>query len=208
MNQTDRLERDLTALLAATAAPRAPDYTDDILRQTARVRQRPRWTLLERWLPMSEFALERVGPRPLPWRTIALLALLVLLVIGAVALYAGSRPRVPAPFGPANNGLVAYAAGGDIYTVDPRLGTHHAIVTGLDEDRSPRWSRDGTRLAFLRGRDTVTKLGIVDADGGNPVISTQGFVTRTATRLPGRPTGGRSPSSPTGVDSGRSTLST
>jgi hypothetical protein len=49
---------------------------------------------------------------------------LAILAIAAV-LVAGSRRRVPAPFGPAANGVVAYAKNGVIYTADP--------VTGKDD---------------------------------------------------------------------------
>ncbi len=76
--------------------------------------------------------------------------MLSLLLLVAIALYAGSRPRVPPPFGPAANGLVAYAQDGDIYTVDPVTGTRHLIMTGRDIDSDPRWSPNGLRLAFLR----------------------------------------------------------
>jgi dipeptidyl aminopeptidase/acylaminoacyl peptidase len=153
MNSTDRLERDLTAWLGDTAAPRMPDYVDSLLARTAATRQRSAWTFLERWLPMSVLTLGRQTIKPLPWRTIGLLAVLTLLV-AAAAVLVGSRPRVPPPFGLAANGLVAYTQAGDVYSVDPTSGTRRAIVTGPENDRNPRWSRDGTRLAFLRGHVT------------------------------------------------------
>ena len=89
-------------------------------------------------------------PAPVPWRTIALLALLGLLLAAAVTLYVGSRPRLPAPFGPAANGLVAYAENGEIWTVDPVTGDRNKIVTLTGANRAPRLSRDGTHVAFLR----------------------------------------------------------
>jgi len=51
MNRMDHLERDLTSWLDDIAVPRTPDYADEILQQTARVHQRPRWTFVGRWLP-------------------------------------------------------------------------------------------------------------------------------------------------------------
>ena len=103
----------------------------------------------------------------LPWRTIGLgLALLALLVGLIAALIVGARPRLPAPFGLARNGLVAYASGGDIFTVDAGTGKSTAIVKGPG-DTDPRWSRDGTRLAFTR-QDVVSGtslLYVVAADG-------------------------------------------
>ena len=151
MNGTDRLERELTTWFADTAAPQTPDWTADILAATSTVRQRPRWSFPARWLPAAIVPrLPRLTLQPVPWRTIALLALLGLLLAAAVTLYVGSRPRLPAPFGPAVNGLVAYAANGDIWTVDPVTGVREAIVTLPGADKAPRWSRDGTRVAFLR----------------------------------------------------------
>ena len=130
MNRTDRLERELTTWFADTATPRTPDWTADILAATSTIRQRPRWSFPARWLPAAVVPrLPRLALGPVPWRTIALLAALVLLLAAAVALYVGSRPRLPAPFGPAANGLVAYAEDGDIWTVDPITGVRKAIVT-------------------------------------------------------------------------------
>ncbi|HSS35585.1 MAG TPA: hypothetical protein VLR93_04870 [Patescibacteria group bacterium] len=150
MNQTDRLERDLTAWLVDTAVPRTPDYTNDILRQTARMRQRPRWSFLERWLPMSVITLGRRTLKPVPWRAIGLVALLALLVLVALAAYIGSRHRTPAPFGVAGNGLVAYDGAGDIYAKDLASGRIVTIAAGPDFDTAPQFSPDGTKVAFLR----------------------------------------------------------
>jgi Tol biopolymer transport system component len=171
MTAADRLERDLADWFRETAAPALPHYTDDIVRQATHTRQPHRWTLLERWLPMTETALQPVRlSSHVPWRSIALLALLALAVAAGVTLVGGTRPSVPAPFGLANNGLVAYVKAGDIFTVDPATGARHQVTTGIDEDSSPRWSLDGSRIAFLRGVNP-SQVVIVDADGGNPVTS-------------------------------------
>jgi Tol biopolymer transport system component len=162
MNRPDNLERDLTAWLADAATPRMPDFSDDILWVTARTRQRPRWSFVERWLPTSLLALGRRTFRPVPWRTLGLLAVLALLIAAAAAFYVGSQPRLPPAFGLAGSGLVAYASDGDIYTVDPVTGGREALVTGPDADREPRWSLDGTRVAFLRASGTGEKLLILD----------------------------------------------
>ena len=94
-----------------------PTYRDHVLQQTARTRQRPAWSILGRWLPMVDIARQPVLAPRLPWRAIGLgLVLLALLVALVAALVVGGRPSLPAPFGLARNGLVAYASGGDIYT--------------------------------------------------------------------------------------------
>jgi len=51
MSPTDRPTRSLPDLMAELAPPRVPDYFDDMLKATARTRQRPAWTSLERLLP-------------------------------------------------------------------------------------------------------------------------------------------------------------
>jgi dipeptidyl aminopeptidase/acylaminoacyl peptidase len=151
MMPTDRFERQLPQLLTELAEPRTPDYLDDLLWQTANTSQRPAWSFLERWLPMFEIARQPVMAPRIPWRSIGLgLALLALLIAMAVALAVGTRPNPPAPFGPARTGLVAYASDGDIFTVDPLTGISTVVTTGPETDLNPRWSLDGTRVAFER----------------------------------------------------------
>jgi len=174
MNRQDGLERQLTAWLADVASPAVPDYTNEIIQLTAGRRQRARWTFPERWIPMHVEALQRVPTSPVPWRTIGLLAVIGLLTAAlfAAMVLVGS-PKVPEPFGLAGNGLVAYARGGDIHTVDPATGTRAAIVAGPELDHDPRWSLDGTRLAFLRENKNAgprTQIVIVDADGDGPRV--------------------------------------
>ena len=76
--------------------------------------------------------------------------LLIALAVGALLIVGSQQSRLPAPFGLAANGHVAYSADGDIYTVDPVSGVATAVVTGLELDIGPVWSRQGTHLAFER----------------------------------------------------------
>lgn len=121
---------------------------------------------------MSVSTLARVPVKPFPWRTIGALALLALLLAAVAAAYVGSRPRLPAPFGPASNGLVAYAEGGDIFAIDPATATRYTISSGPDEDSHPRWSLDGTRLAFLRVSSNGVDVVAADAGGTNQRVLT------------------------------------
>ena len=171
MNRLENLERDLAIWFADTAAPRVPDFTDDILRLTAGTRQRPRWSFPERWLPMSVITLGRQTLKPLPWRTIGLLAALALLIAAAFAFYIGSQPRLPAPFGLAANGLVAYGKNGDIYSVDPGTGSRQLIIGGPTVDFDPHYSLDGTRLAFRRATPDGELLVFANVDGSQEVVS-------------------------------------
>jgi dipeptidyl aminopeptidase/acylaminoacyl peptidase len=170
MNRYDHLERDLTIWFAQTAAPRVPDYTDDLIRLTAGTSQRPRWSFPERWLPMSVVTLARRSLAPVPWRTIAVLAVLALLIAAMLAAYIGSRPKVPPPFGIADNGLVVYAEGGDLLAIDPVTRAVRPVVEGSTDDNYPTFSRDGTRIAFeRRSVNGATQLFAVDAAGGNEI---------------------------------------
>ena len=90
-------------------------------------------------------------------------------VAAAAAIYVGSHQTVlPQPFGPARNGLVAYAKAGDIYTVDPKTDVSKAIVTGKDQDSMATFSRDGTRLAFVRLSGAGYSVYLDDVDGRDP----------------------------------------
>jgi dipeptidyl aminopeptidase/acylaminoacyl peptidase len=149
MTTERRLERDLPQILGDLAMGPYPDYIDDVLATTAQRRQRAAWTFPERWLPM-DYVTERVSTPRVPWRALGALALIALLIAAAVAAFVGSQPRLPAPFGVARNGLVAYAADGDIFAADPVTGAAKAIVSGPDTDLGPRFSLDGTHIVFER----------------------------------------------------------
>jgi dipeptidyl aminopeptidase/acylaminoacyl peptidase len=172
MTVAQRSERDLPRILDELAVSPYPDYIDSVLAASARRRQRPPWTFPERWLSMSTFTARAATVPRTPLRIVALVAvILVALAVGA-ALLIGSRRQVPPPFGRAANGLVAYSAHGDIYTVDPATGVSRAIVTGPETDINPRWSRDGTRLAFERKAQGDSGPGFVyvaRADGSDPI---------------------------------------
>jgi Tol biopolymer transport system component len=150
MMPSSRLDRRLPEILDEIAQPRKPDYFDDLVGLSARTRQRPAWTLLERWLPMVDIARQPVIARQVPWRPIAVLLSLLLLIAASLVWVAGSRHPLPAPFGPARNGLVVYAKDGDIFTANPATGDSTAIVKGFETDINPTWSREGTHMAFER----------------------------------------------------------
>ncbi len=168
MSSDRRFEQGLPGLLDDLYVGPMPAYRDDLLQQTARTRQRPAWSFLERWLPLVDITRQPVLAPRLPWRVIGVgLAVLALLLALVATLVAGNRPSLPTPFGPARNGLVAYAASDGIFTVDAVTGDSTAIVNGTG-DTDPRWSRDGTRLAFRRQDGLSTSLlYVVKADGSD-----------------------------------------
>ena len=174
MTSDRRFERDLPDLLAELAPRAMPDYRDDIVRQTARMRQRPAWTFPERWLPVSVISTRAFTAAPIRWRVVGVVALLLLALAVGLAIIAGSRPRVPAPFGPAANGLVAYEAGGDIFTADPVTGVAKAVVAGKQLNLRPVFSRDGTHFVFERttGLYEPGLLIVARSDGTDLVVVT------------------------------------
>jgi Tol biopolymer transport system component len=108
-------------------------------------------------------------PSMRPLLAIMTIALLI-LAFAAAAVLVGSQRRVPAPFGPAANGLIAYDAGGSIYVAASDGTSARKIAGGRSYSQTPTFSRDGTRLAFwsstASGNDT--RLFVADVDGTTP----------------------------------------
>jgi Tol biopolymer transport system component len=121
------------------------EVLDRALATTRSVSQRPGWAIPERWLPM-QLTIQRI-PSMRPVFYLALVALLVAALVAA-AILVGSPRRLPEPFGPAGNGLVAYDAGGTLFLSDPDLGSPRQIEGGLGAILSPVFSRDGRQIAF------------------------------------------------------------
>jgi Tol biopolymer transport system component len=59
----------------------------------------------------------------------------------------------------------------NIWVVETAGGEPHRFTTGPKRDTAPRWSPDGTRLAFLseRAGQRKAQLYVMPADGGEPV---------------------------------------
>ena len=105
-----------------------------------------------------------------------LLALIAALAAGSLAV--GSRldlfatTALPAPVGPAGNGLIAYASEGDIWVVGPDGTDARPLTSGPALDERPVWSGDGSRLAYwsmASESDTQVSLVVINADGSSPV---------------------------------------
>src|SRR5215218_5177175 len=172
-----RLESELPDILTAIAAPRTPDYVDDVLALTAATRQRPRWTFLERWLPMNVTAQRIAGPPSLPWRALAVGALLIAL-LAAGLMIAGAQRKVPPPFGPARNGALLFGDG-DVFIRDTVDGPSRLLLGGPAQDFAAAFTRDGQRLVFLRrtagtpgSEDERIQLFTARADGTDAVALT------------------------------------
>jgi Tol biopolymer transport system component len=177
MTVDPRFERQLPDILDSLYLSGMPTYRDDLLQQVRRTSQRPAWSFLERWLPMADIASRPAFVPRLPSRALGMaLLVLALLIALAVALVGTRQAKLPAPFGLAANGELVYSSNGDIYAIDPLNGAVRSIVTGADGDTDPRFSPDGTRIAFIRADVSAASPGndivVVGADGSNPLVIT------------------------------------
>jgi dipeptidyl aminopeptidase/acylaminoacyl peptidase len=119
-----------------------------------------------------------------PWRTLGVLALLAILIAATVIAFVGSQARLPAPFGTARNGLIAFDASGDIFTADPVTGAATTIVASPETEIGPRYSRDGTHIVFARTVDSVrSQLYVVRSDGSDLTLITPEPLVLTPSQL-------------------------
>jgi Tol biopolymer transport system component len=146
----ETFERRVRDWLHADAEHRVPDHLDAVLRLTSVQRQRPAWSSLERWLPMDTTFRPRLFQTP-RFSQLLLVGAVILALVAALILYAGTQQhRLPPPFGPARNGIVLSSGNGDIVEVDPATLARTTLVGGPTFDFGPGFSRDGTKLSFVR----------------------------------------------------------
>ena len=147
---TDRLERALPDILLDLYLQPDVPYRDDLVGRTERMRQRPAWTFPGRWLPMADITRERVAAPGLPWRTIGIALVIIALLVGAHRRRRLAACRAPATVRRREDRPGRVSQDGDIFVADQSSGKTTAIVTGDSLDQDPRWSLDGTRIAFAR----------------------------------------------------------
>ncbi len=65
-----------------------------------------------------------------------------------------------------------------IMLVDAQTGVQRPLTDGKRNDSLPKWSPDGSRIAFLSDRDKGTTLWVLPMDGGEPqrITAPEGFV--------------------------------
>ena len=168
MTTTERFDDRLSAWLDEDSEDRVPEHLESVLATTRATRQRPWWSSLERWLPVSVLERQMVPVARFPWRLVVVGAL-ILGLIAAALLFAGSQRHLPPPFGPARNGAITFADVGDVYALDRPDGSPRLLVGGLTSDAAPTFWRDG-HLGFLRDTHSTgsgVALMEADADGSN-----------------------------------------
>lgn len=113
----------------------------------------------------------QLGAVPRAVIVFATIVLLALATATAIAIGASNSTSLPAPFGAADNGLIAFTYAEDIYVVKPD-GTNLRQTTATPQvEEGPSWSRDGKRLAYWSGTDEgPTDLIVTDAEGQDPVV--------------------------------------
>jgi Tol biopolymer transport system component len=183
MIRTDDLDRVLQQWFEGDApGPEPRVLLATVIDTTRRHRPRPGWLVRARGGGVSArpVRMPSTWSRLRPLRLALLLGLLVALA-AAAAVLVGTRPS-PAPVG-ISNGWIAFAAspitaglyGGDgehrdIYVT--REGTTARRIIGAEGDgRSqgcPRFSPDGSRLAYTEGDETVGKIDLL---GRTPVTN-------------------------------------
>jgi Tol biopolymer transport system component len=164
----DPFERRIGEALEGIAPQRPLDYLDDVLRQTARTAQRPRWSFPERWfnvdiaVPRSAF-----GGR-LPFRTLLILAVVAALLAASLALYIGTHKRLPLAFGPAANGDLIFSRGGDIFVRNGLTGPEHLLIGAAGDQFAASYSPDGQLISYASASAEGDHFMVANADGTNP----------------------------------------
>lgn len=179
MTTHDRIpEARLTAGLSDLAGPSTPGLREEILAATARKRQRPAWSFIERWLPMAVIARPVAAPalRPL-WLLIVALLLAVLAVGGAIVGASLLRSDAVVPTGrEAVYAFSSVAAEGDwalnsqqVMTIRPDGSDLRQLTGGGANQRLPQFSPDGTRIAVRQWQAGTESIAVMDAGGGDPM---------------------------------------
>jgi hypothetical protein len=180
MTSPRRFESDLPSMLADLYLVGTPDYRDDLVRQTARVRQRPAWTFPERWLPVDITTRPAWAPA-MPWRQLGILALLAILIAAMLAAYVGSQQRLPPPFGVAANGVVVYSKDGDIFVRASLTADSRPLIATAETELADSLSPRGTHVLLVRPIGELLDFYATTIDGrdevhlGGPYLNVDGI---------------------------------
>ena len=183
-NDLDRLMRQWMDDEAAVHEP--ADLADRVLAGTRRSRQLPAWLVFDRWIQMQLTMRRATAPRLAP---LLLLVGLLIAALLAALVYVGSRPKVPPPFGVADNGRIAFLSDNQIYTAEPDGSALLQLTDEPSGAATPVFSHDGTRIAYKRlgdnnPADDPTLYGdlvVTNADGSNPVVIETGVTGMSPT---------------------------
>jgi len=122
-----------------------------------------------------ELITQRVPATRMPWRQLGVLALIAILLVAALAVYVGSQPRLPAPFGIAANGIIAYVRDGKLVTQRPDGSGLVTIRPASTGQQAASFSRDGSKIVYkdlfsgsvVTSSGTVSDIVVANADGSD-----------------------------------------
>jgi Tol biopolymer transport system component len=179
MTVNDELEHQLRDWLGEVATPRDVDISA-VFARTGSMDQRPAWTRPSMWFARPTRWSQTFGTLPVLLVTVGLIVAFVI-----AALLIGSRPKLPAPVGPARSGLVTFDSDGDIFAVQPDGSGRTRLVGGAGVQFGPAWSPDGTRLAYWSAPDRrePASLWALMLDG-SPAVKLSGDRTFYTDRAP------------------------
>ena len=158
----DDFDRLMRQWMDADARVREPDYLlETVLERTRRARRIPGWLLPERWIPMQLTMRLQPVPRLVP---VLLLIIALALVGAALVIGLGSWRPLPAPFGPARNGLLVYDTNATIFVASADGTGARPLVASVSHAAAATFSPDGTKVAFW-GDGSPDSLYVANADG-------------------------------------------
>src|SRR5690349_6834593 len=167
MTTRDDFDRHLAAWFEASAPSSEPEpLLGQVLARTAHTRRRPAWRIPERWIPMSAITTRSARVSQVPWRTVGLIALIILALLAAGLLAIGRQSsKLPPPFGLAADGSLIYSVNGDILSRAAPSAEARAIITDGGQDSGPIMAPDGSKFVFSRAQPAgQAQLGVSNAD--------------------------------------------
>ena len=171
MTLRDGFDRTVSDWLDEQAGRGAPDYLQEVLARTTRIRQRPAWSSLERWLPVAITYRIRLAPvRQVAWALAVLAALVV--AVALLVLAGAGRPRLPM-FGAQANGTFAFVDGDSLKFASAdgtAITSRLSMPTGAS---AIAWSPDGTQLVY-RTDESAPSIVVLSADGKRSVTVASG----------------------------------
>jgi Tol biopolymer transport system component len=178
----EQIDPRFAAWLADGAERGSRDGLLRTLEVTRRTPQRGAWRYPSRWLPVSFGAWGSGAPRAIAY---VLLVAILLIALLTAALVVGSRPHLPAPFGLAGNGLIAYASRGEIYVAEPDGSGARLLPSEAGRRFGPAFSPTGDRLAYWSQPVSggPVSLIVAKADGSDPrTVIADPDITRDGTQ--------------------------
>jgi Tol biopolymer transport system component len=127
-------------------------------------------------MPMPDALPTFLGEGRRALTTVTLLVVLA-LILAAVAAFVGSRRALPPPFGLAGTGLLVVSDAGDIVVIDHKTTVAQSVVAHTARDLDPRWSPDGTRLAFIREAASRRQVLVIADATGQTIAASKPFTS-------------------------------